>query len=65
MPIQELPKRNEYWVNHKHQTRYRVFNLGMDATNDRAGTQVVIYYGPDRVLCVREVQEFLQKFRKE
>lgn len=52
------------FINKKNGKRYRQMAEGIDCTNARDGTPVVIYYPEDNpaLICVREKSEFSRKF---
>ena len=55
---------NSKFRNIKNGNVYIVLNQGIDCTNERDGTEVIVYYPEDKkdFLCVREKKEFLVKF---
>ena len=57
---------NTKYRNKKNGNIYIVFNYAIDCTNERDGTNVIIYYPENNkdFLCVREKNEFLVKFEK-
>ena len=55
------------YINRKNGKRYVVLAEGIDCTNARDGTPVIVYHpedNPNRV-CVREKTEFIIKFKPE
>ncbi|WP_153108978.1 hypothetical protein [Propionivibrio limicola] len=52
------------YLNKKNGKRYIVLADGIDCTNERDGTAVVIYAPEDKpeLICVREKTEFMKKF---
>lgn len=54
-------------INKKNGKRYVVMTEGIDCTNERDGTPVIVYYPEDnpKLICVRERTEFLAKFDPE
>ena len=54
-------------INKKNGKRYVVMAEGIDCTNARDGTPVIVYYPEDNpnLICVRERTEFLAKFDPE
>ena len=57
---------NSKYRNIKNGNVYCVVNQAIDCTNERDGTEVIIYYPESNkdFLCVREKKEFLVKFIK-
>ncbi len=57
----------EICINKKNGKRYVVMAEGIDCTNVRDGTPVIVYYPEDNpaLICVRERAEFLAKFDPE
>ena len=55
---------NSKYRNIKNGNVYIVMNKAIDCTNERDGTEVIIYYPENKkeFLCVREKKEFLLKF---
>jgi hypothetical protein len=55
---------NTKYRNIKNKNVYIVLSNAIDCTNERDGTEVVIYYPENKkdFLCVREKTEFLSKF---
>ncbi len=53
---------NEIWQNLKTNKFYKIYNKAIDATNERDGTRVIVYYSQRGELFVREEKEFRQKF---
>ena len=55
---------NSKYRNIKNGNIYIVLNEAIDCTNERDGTEVIIYYPENRkeFLCVREKKKFLVKF---
>lgn len=56
------------FVNNKTGNKYMVLNEGVDATNQRDGTPVVIYAridSDDNNWYVREYYEFMDKFTEQ
>ena len=55
---------NEKYRNIKNNNVYIVLGSAIDCTNERDGTDVVVYYPENKkdFLCVREKTEFLTKF---
>ena len=55
------------YINKKNGKRYIVTAEGIDCTNTRDGTPVIIYYPEDnpKLICVRERAEFMMKFDPE
>ena len=56
----------EKYRNIKNGNVYIIKDYAIDCTNERDGTEVVIYYPENNedFLCVREKKEFLFKFLK-
>ena len=55
------------YINRKNGKRYVVLAEGIDCTNVRDGTPVIVYHpedNPNRV-CVREKAEFIVKFEPD
>ena len=55
------------YINRKNGKRYVVLAEGIDCTNARDGTPVIVYHpedNPNRV-CVREKAEFIVKFEPD
>lgn len=55
------------YINRKNGKRYVVLAEGIDCTNARDGTPVIVYHpedNPNRV-CVREKAEFIVKFKPD
>ena len=52
------------YINKKNGKRYVVMAEGIDCTNARDGTPVIVYYPQDNpaLICVREKSEFIVKF---
>ena len=52
------------YINKKNGKPYIVTAEGIDCTNARDGTPVIIYHPQDNpgLLCVREKDEFMRKF---
>ena len=57
---------NSTYKNKKNGNMYIVLNHAIDCTNERDGTDVIIYYPENNkeFLCVRERNEFLAKFEE-
>lgn len=57
---------NQRYRNIKNGNVYVFVSFGIDCTNERDGTKVVIYYPESNTdfLCVREENEFFIKFEK-
>ena len=55
------------YINKKNGKRYLVIAHGIDCTNERDGTPVIVYSPEDNpdLICVREEQEFRAKFDPE
>jgi len=55
------------YINRKNGKRYIVIAEGIDCTNARDGTPVIVYHPEDtpELVCVREKAEFLVKFDPE
>ena len=55
---------NSKYRNIKNGNIYYELNQAIDCTNERDGTEVIIYYPENKkeFLCVREKKEFLVKF---
>jgi hypothetical protein len=56
--------KNMIWIHKKTGNYYEVLAEGIDCTNNRDGTEVVIYrnVGENSPFYVREKAEFLEKF---
>lgn len=52
------------WKNKKNGNHYAILAHGIDCTNDRDGTEIVIYSKGDdpQMIFVREAKEFYDKF---
>ena len=57
----------EAYINRKNGKRYIVMAEGIDCTNARDGTAVIVYHPEENpeLVCVREKAEFLVKFDPE
>ncbi|WP_305073310.1 hypothetical protein [Propionivibrio sp.] len=57
----------EAYINRKNGKRYIVIAEGIDCTNARDGTPVIVYHPEEKpeLVCVREKAEFLVKFDPE
>ncbi len=55
------------YTNKKNGKRYFVIARGIDCTNERDGTPVIVYSPEDKpdLVCVREEKEFNAKFDLE
>jgi len=55
---------NSKYRNIKNGNVYTILNQAIDCTNERDGTEVIIYYPENKkeLLCVREKKEFFIKF---
>lgn len=65
MPLKNI-RIGEYWWNKKNTERYVVLDIVTNCTNEQNGQQMVEYVKDgDSKKCVREIEEFRQKFEKE
>lgn len=61
-PVKSADTLNTWYLHKKTGKRYAVLAQGLDATNSRDGTEIMIYFDREGRFFAREKQEFLEKF---